>query len=60
MFGKFQALVGQILGFPPPLLPAINSVGAEIAKPVAPRTASVDVSTTRFVRNEGEVSVWWC
>jgi len=55
MFGKFQALVGQILGFPPLLLPSINSVGAEIGKPVAPQTASVGVSTTRFVRNEGEV-----
>ena len=55
MFGKFQALVGQILGFPPLLLPTVNSVGAEIGKPVAPQTASVGVSTTRFVRNEGEV-----
>ena len=52
MFGKFQALVGQILGFPPLLLPTLNSVGAEIGKPVAPQTASVGVSTTRFVRNE--------
>lgn len=55
MFGKFQALVGQLLAFPPLLLPTINSVGAEIGKPVAPQTASVGVSTTRFVRNEGEV-----
>jgi len=55
MFGKFQALVGQILGFPPLLLPTINSVGAEIGKPVAPQTASVGVSTSKFVRNEGEV-----
>jgi lactate permease len=55
MFGKFQALVGQILGFPPLLLPTLNSVGAEIGKPVAPQTASVGVSTTRFVRNEGAV-----
>jgi lactate permease len=55
MFGKFQALVGQILGFPPLLLPSVNSVGAEIGKPVAPQTASVGVSTTRFVRNEGDV-----
>jgi len=37
------------------LLPALNSVGAEIGKPVAPQTASVGVSTTRFVRNEGAV-----
>jgi lactate permease len=55
MFGKFQALVGQILGFPPLLLPTLNSVGAEIGKPIAPQTASVGVSTTKFVRNEGAV-----
>jgi len=55
MFGKFQALVGQLLGFPPLLLPTLNSVGAEIGKPVAPQTASVGVSTTTFVRNEGAV-----
>src|SRR5262245_11949537 len=55
MFGKFQALVGQLLGFPPLLLPTLNSVGAEIGKPVAPQTASVGVSTTKFVRNEGPV-----
>ena len=55
MFGKFQALVGQILGFPALLLPTLNSVGAEIGKPIAPQTASVGVSTSKFVRNEGEV-----
>jgi lactate permease len=55
MFGKFQALVGQLLQFPPLLLPTVNSVGAEIGKPVAPQTASVGVSTTKYVRNEGEV-----
>ena len=55
MFGKFQALVGQILGFPPLLLPTVNSVGAEIGKPIAPQTASVGVSTTKYVRNEGAV-----
>jgi lactate permease len=44
-----------VLGFPPLLLPTINSVGAEIGKPVAPQTASVGVSTSKFVRNEGEV-----
>jgi lactate permease len=55
MFGKFQTLVGQLLGFPPLLLPTLNSVGAEIGKPIAPQTASVGVSTSRFVRNEGEV-----
>jgi len=55
MFGAFQLSVGKLLGFPPVLLPTLNSVGAEIGKPVAPQTASVGVSTSRFVRNEGEV-----
>ena len=55
MFGKFQALVGTQLGMPPLLLPTLNSVGAEIGKPVAPQTASVGVSTSKFVRREGEV-----
>ncbi len=55
MFGSFQSIVGKLLGFPPLLLPTLNSVGAEIGKPVAPQTASVGVSTTRFVRNEGAV-----
>ncbi|MBV8766175.1 MAG: L-lactate permease, partial [Hyphomicrobiales bacterium] len=55
MFGKFQALVGAQLGMPPLLLPSLNSVGAEIGKPIAPQTASVGVSTSEFVRNEGEV-----
>jgi lactate permease len=55
MFGKFQALVGAQLGLPPLLLPTLNSVGAEIGKPVAPQTASVGVSTSKFVRREGDV-----
>jgi lactate permease len=55
MFGSFQNIVGKLLGFPTLLLPTLNSVGAEIGKPVAPQTASVGVSTTRFVRNEGAV-----
>ena len=55
MFGASQALVGKVLGFPLLLLPTLNSVGAEIGKPIAPQTASVGVSTSRFVRNEGEV-----
>jgi lactate permease len=55
MFGFFQASVGRLLGFPPLLLPTLNSVGAEVGKPVAPQTASVGVSTSRYVRNEGEV-----
>jgi lactate permease len=55
MFGKFQALVGVQLGLPPLLLPTLNSVGAEIGKPIAPQTASVGVSTSKFVRKEGDV-----
>jgi lactate permease len=55
MFGTFQALVGKVLGFPLLLLPSLNSVGAEVGKPIAPQTASVGVSTSRFVRNEGAV-----
>ncbi|HEX8989807.1 MAG TPA: L-lactate permease [Rhodocyclaceae bacterium] len=55
MFGAFQVMVGKLLGFPPLLLPTLNSVGAEVGKPVAPQTASVGVATSRFVRNEGEV-----
>jgi lactate permease len=55
MFGSFQAIVGRLLNFPILLLPTLNSVGAEIGKPIAPQTASVGVSTTRFVRQEGAV-----
>jgi len=55
MFGAFQALVGKLLGLPALLLPTLNSVGAEVGKPVAPQTASVGVSTSKFVRNEGVV-----
>ncbi len=55
MFGKFQMLVGAQLGMPPLLLPTFNSVGAEIGKPIAPQTASVGVSTSQFVRKEGDV-----
>jgi lactate permease len=36
-------------------LPSLNSVGAEVGKPIAPQTASVGVSTTQFVRAEGDV-----
>jgi lactate permease len=63
MFGTFQALVGKLLGFPVLLLPSLNSVGAEVGKPIAPQTASVGVSTSKFVRNEGEVirhNFGWC
>ncbi|HTY99413.1 MAG TPA: L-lactate permease [Rhodocyclaceae bacterium] len=55
MFGAFQVMVGRLLGLPVLLLPTLNSVGAEVGKPVAPQTASVGVATSRYVRNEGEV-----
>ncbi|HEY7262744.1 MAG TPA: L-lactate permease [Trebonia sp.] len=55
LFGSFQYSVGGLLHMPPLLLPSLNSVGAEIGKPVAPQTASVGVSTTKYVRREGEV-----
>ncbi|GAB6948149.1 L-lactate permease [Vulcanisaeta sp. JCM 16161] len=55
LFGALQATVGKLLGLPVPLLPASNSVGAELGKPVAPQTVSVGVSTTPYVRREGIV-----
>lgn len=55
IFGAFQMSVGRILHFPLLLTPSLNSVGAEVGKPVAPQTASVGVATSRFVRNEGAV-----
>lgn len=55
VFGQFQYSVARLLHAPVLLFPALNSVGAEVGKPVAPQTASVGVSTTKFVRNEGEV-----
>lgn len=55
LFGGFQYSVGGLLHMPPLLLPSLNSVGAEIGKPVAPQTASVGVSTSEFVRREGQV-----
>jgi lactate permease len=55
LFGGFQYSVGKLLNMPILLLPSLNSVGAEVGKPVAPQTASVGVSTSRFVRNEGAV-----
>jgi lactate permease len=53
LFGAFQLAVGKLLGVPLLLLPSLNSVGAEVGKPVAPQTTSVGVSTTSYVRNEG-------
>ena len=54
-FGAFQATVGRLLHFPLLLIPTMNSVGAEIGKPVAIQTASVGVSTSSYVRREGFV-----
>jgi lactate permease len=55
LFGGFQYSVGGLLHMPPLLLPSLNSVGAEIGKPIAPQTASVGVATSEFVRREGQV-----
>jgi lactate permease len=55
LFGGFQYSIGGLLHMPSLLLPSLNSVGAEIGKPIAPQTASVGVSTSKFVRNEGQV-----
>lgn len=55
LFGGFQYAVGGLLRMPVLLLPSLNSVGAEAGKPVAPQTASVGVSTSSYVRREGEV-----
>jgi len=55
VFGAFQATVGRLLHAPALIFPSLNSVGAEVGKPVAPQTASVGVSTTTYVRSEGAV-----
>jgi lactate permease len=55
VFGHFQYSVAQLLHAPALLFPSLNSLGAEVGKPIAPQTASVGVATTRFVRNEGQV-----
>jgi lactate permease len=55
MFGPVQAMTGKLLNFPALLLPSLNSVGAEVGKPIAPQTASVGVSTSKYVRSEGQV-----
>jgi lactate permease len=55
MFGPVQAVTGRLLNLPALLLPSLNSVGAEVGKPIAPQTASVGVSTSRYVRSEGQV-----
>ena len=55
VFGAFQLSVARLLGAPPLLFPSLNSVGAEVGKPVAPQTASVGVATTSMVRREGDV-----
>ena len=55
LFGGFQYSVGGLLHMPSLLLPSLSSVGAEIGKPIAPQTASVGVSTSKYVRREGQV-----
>jgi lactate permease len=55
LFGSVQLSVARLLGAPLFLFPALNSVGAETGKPVAPQTASVGVSTSKYVRKEGVV-----
>lgn len=55
LFGAFQLSVGRLLGVPDLLFPALNSVGAAFGKPIAPQTASVGVSTTGQVRQEGNI-----
>jgi lactate permease len=54
-FGGFQYSVGGLLHMPSLLLPSLSSVGAEIGKPIAPQTTSVGVSTSKYVRREGQV-----
>lgn len=55
MFGPVQAVTGHLLNLPVLFLPSMNSVGAEVGKPIAPQTASVGVSTSKYVRSEGQV-----
>ncbi|GAB3383683.1 L-lactate permease [Amycolatopsis echigonensis] len=55
VFGHFQYSVAQLIHAPVLLLPSLNSLGAEVGKPIAPQTASVGVATTKFVRDEGQV-----
>ncbi len=47
---------GQAIGLPAAAA-AVTELGggAEIGKPIAPQTASVGVSTSRFVRDEGQI-----
>ena len=55
LFGGFQYSIGGLLHMPALLLPSLSSVGAEIGKPIAPQTTSVGVSTSKYVRREGQV-----
>jgi len=55
VFGGFQLTVARILGAPVLLFPSLNSVGAEVGKAIASQTASVGVSTSKYVRQEGTV-----
>src|SRR5215472_15501554 len=40
MFGPIQAVTGKLLNLPLLLAPTLNSLGAEVGKPIAPQTAS--------------------
>jgi lactate permease len=53
LFGAFQAATARLTGLPIGLTPSLNSIGAEVAKPIAPQTVSAGVSTTKYVRKEG-------
>lgn len=55
LFGPFQAAMGTLLGIPQGFFPGLQTVGAEIGKPVAPQTVSAGLSTTEYVRKEGVV-----
>lgn len=55
VFGQFQVTVARLLGAPVLLFPSLNSVGAEVGKAIASQTASVGVSTSKYVRREGPV-----
>jgi len=41
VFGHFQYSVAKLLHAPVLLFPSLNSLGAEVGKPIAPQTASV-------------------
>ena len=53
LFGGFQSRSAGCCTSRRCCCPSLNSVGAEIGKPIAPQTASVGVSTSQFVRRRG-------